>query len=118
MKKFKELREEVAANSIGGGHIAGTAEAGDSPPVKKKPKVLRRKFAQCEVFVVNSDTYHKCSRRPKLKTERYHSLVGSDEVGQAIRQYARDFPGTGIMIENEKTGHMTWLRIPKNGPKF
>ena len=39
-KLLRNLRkEEVAiANSVGGGQIAGTVEAGDNPPVKKKKK--------------------------------------------------------------------------------
>ena len=28
----------MMANNVGGGQIAGTAEAGDDPPVKKKKK--------------------------------------------------------------------------------
>ena len=42
----RKLNEEVAiANTVGGGAIAGTAEAGDDPPVskkKKKPPILAR----------------------------------------------------------------------------
>ena len=37
----RSIKEEVAAgptNSIGGGKIAGTAEAGDDPPVRKRKK--------------------------------------------------------------------------------
>ena len=37
------LTEDAPVNSIGGGHIAGTVQAGDDPPVrKKKPTVLAR----------------------------------------------------------------------------
>ena len=38
---IRNLGEEVAAgptNSVGGGQIAGTAEAGDDPPVRKKKR--------------------------------------------------------------------------------
>ena len=43
MKTFKQFMSEetVAAaptNNVGGGKIAGTIEAGDSPPVRKKKK--------------------------------------------------------------------------------
>lgn len=43
----RALNEEGAiANVVGGGQIAGTADAGDSPPVfrknKKKPTILAR----------------------------------------------------------------------------
>ena len=32
--------EEAIANSLGGGQIAGTVEAGDNPPVKKKKRYI------------------------------------------------------------------------------
>jgi len=31
-----KLQEEMVANNVSGGKIAGTIEAGDSPPVRKK----------------------------------------------------------------------------------
>ena len=38
-----KLQEEATVNSVGGGQIAGTKEAGDDPPVrKKKPPILAR----------------------------------------------------------------------------
>lgn len=38
-----KLQEEIVANNVSGGQIAGTVEAGDDPPVrKKKPIVLAR----------------------------------------------------------------------------
>ena len=38
MKSFHDFYEEAIANSLSGGKIAGTVEAGDDPPVKKKNK--------------------------------------------------------------------------------
>ena len=39
----RQLNEEMVANNVSGGQIAGTVEAGDDPPVrKKKPPVLAR----------------------------------------------------------------------------
>ncbi len=41
----RNLKEDAMANTVGGGAIAGTAEAGDDPPVskkKKKPPILAR----------------------------------------------------------------------------
>ena len=38
-----KLQEEIVANNVSGGQIAGTVEAGDDPPVrKKKPPALAR----------------------------------------------------------------------------
>jgi len=37
------MNEDAPVNNVGGGQIAGTVEAGDSPPVrKKKPPILAR----------------------------------------------------------------------------
>ena len=39
MKTFKQFMDEDAPiNNVGGGQIAGTTEAGDDPPVKKKKR--------------------------------------------------------------------------------
>jgi hypothetical protein len=45
MKTFLQFKEEAMAaptNNVGSGHIAGTVEAGDDPPVtlKKKKKYI------------------------------------------------------------------------------
>ena len=43
----KTLREEAAmaapTNNVGGGQIAGTREAGDDPPVRKRKKYIYQK---------------------------------------------------------------------------
>ena len=38
MKSFYDFYEEMMANNVGSGNIAGTVEAGDDPPVNKKKK--------------------------------------------------------------------------------
>ena len=38
MKTFNDLYEEMMANNISGGQIAGSVEAGDDPPVNKRNK--------------------------------------------------------------------------------
>ena len=57
-----KLQEEMVANNVSGGQIAGTKEAGDDPPVrKKKPLILARgklpgartRFKQGADFITN-----------------------------------------------------------------
>ena len=36
----RNLQEEAPVNSVGGGNIAGTREAGDDPPVRRKKKYM------------------------------------------------------------------------------
>jgi len=35
---IRTIKEDAIANTVGGGQIAGTVEAGDDPPVRKKKK--------------------------------------------------------------------------------
>ena len=57
-----KLQEEVPVNNVSGGQIAGTKEAGDDPPVRKKrPPIMARgklpgmrtRFKQGADFIAN-----------------------------------------------------------------
>ena len=37
---LRNLKEDAPTNSLGGGQISGTVEAGDDPPVKKKKRYI------------------------------------------------------------------------------
>ena len=116
-KRFKTLRREDApANAVGGCNIAGTQ---DNPPVNRSKMIRRKKFAGCEVFELDSDRYNTC-KRAKLRYERFSKFVGDDDVAYAIREYAKLNPSKGIMIGDEKTGAMTYLKLPrgKTGAQF
>ena len=39
----EQLNEDVPTNSLAGGKIAGTEEAGDDPPVRKRKKYIYQK---------------------------------------------------------------------------
>ena len=46
MKTFLQFQEQAMAaptNNVGSGNIAGTVEAGDDPPVKKRKKYIYQK---------------------------------------------------------------------------
>jgi len=115
MKTLKSIKEEAIVNTVGSGQIAGLEP--DTPPVPKgvttKSSMLRRKkFAGKEVFVVSSDSFHK-ARLGKRFREHYSSYVGHDEIGEAIRQYARENKDAPIILEDEVTGAMVYLRYGK-----
>ncbi len=42
-KIIQMIREDVPTNNIGGGKIAGSIEAGDDPPIRKKKKYIYMK---------------------------------------------------------------------------
>lgn len=110
----KMYDEEVAVNSVGGGQIAGT---GDDPPVGKKAQmalVRRAKFANNDVFVVDTERFNK-ARLGKKKYLKYETYVGNDEVGNEIRQYGRKYPKKPIILQDDKTGAMIFLRYGRSG---
>jgi len=68
-------------------------------------------FMGMKVFDVDTERYMK-SRQGKRKYTKYSSYVGSDEVGESIRQYGRSYPKSGIILRDSKSGSMTFLRKP------
>ena len=116
--------EEAPANTVGGGNVAGLGvgpqgEPGVHPKKKKKKlawedsRVLMNKFAGKDVFIVDSDMFHDC-RMGKKKYHRYEKYVGTQRVGNAIREYGRKFPGRPIILQNGESGPMLYLRYGRS----
>lgn len=77
----------------------------------KKPKLQEATFAGCEVFEVDSDTFQR-SRLGKKKFDRYRTYVGTAQMGETIRQYGRKYGHRGIILRDQTTGAMMFLRRP------
>lgn len=120
MKTFKEfLNEDAPANSVGAG-MQGLSSAQGSPvagfdkilpgmPIRRKPHDL---FGGRPVFRVSGDKFHKLTHGKPPK--KWHSsYVGRDETGQEIREFARQNPTKPIIVQDEKTGAMQYLRHGK-----
>lgn len=108
----RQLNEDAPANNVGSGNIAGT---GDNPPMGKKAQyAFLRRFGKNDVFVVKSDVYRN-ARIAKKKYVRYEKYVGNDEVGNAIREYGRKYPKKPIIVQDEMTGAMQFLRYGRTG---
>lgn len=103
----QELKEEIV--NVTGTNVAGTT--GD-PPVGSK--VMLRRFAKNDVFVVDTARYLK-ARLGKRKYLKYETYVGNDEVGNAIRAFGRKYPKKPIILQDDKTGAMIFLRYGKSG---
>ena len=103
----QELKEEIV--NVTGSSVAGTT--GD-PPVGSK--VMLRRFAKNDVFVVDTERYLK-ARLGKRKYLKYETYVGNDDVGNAIREYGRKYPKKPIILQDDKTGAMIFLRYGKSG---
>jgi hypothetical protein len=66
------------------------------------------------VFVVDTERFNK-ARVGKKKYLKYEKYVGNDEVGNAIRNYGRKYPKKPIILQDDKTGSMIFLRHGRSG---
>lgn len=119
MKRLKSIKEEVA-NAMGAAGISGAGSAVNvgvagfdpvmtSSPLRRKPPAM---FGGKAVFKVPSDRYQK-ALKGKKKYEHYSSYVGRDELGEDIRAYIRENPNAPVILEDEKTGAMVFLKYGK-----
>lgn len=105
--------EDVAVNAAAHGAVAGIGIGSQGEPgLSHSVMMKRKKFAGAEVFEVNSDWFHK-ARLGKRKHARYEHYVGTDEIGQAIREYGNADYSAPIIIQDERTGAMCYLRYGK-----
>ena len=51
-------------------------------------------------------------------TGSYEHYVGNDETGEAIRQYGRANPGKPIVLQDELTGSMIYLKYGRKYAGF
>lgn len=114
-KHDKEVEKEVEEEMAGGGEGSPTNVTGANVSTDK-PVVQTRKFANNTVFDVPGDKYHQCVKG-KFRYHRYDKYVGNDDVGEAIRQFGRNNPGAGILVRDQDTGAMSYLKKPKNQGK-
>lgn len=121
MKTFKEfLSEDAPANAMGSAGISGAGNAINQgiagydkmlagAPLRRRPPAM---FGGRAVFKVPSDRYLK-SLRGKLPYKHHKSYVGRDEIGEEILAYIRENPNEPVILEDEKTGAMVYLRHGK-----
>jgi hypothetical protein len=114
-KKYAEreqmYHEEAPANVASSGAVAGLT--GDPPVGKKAQKKYTSRFANNDVFVVDSKTYNN-ARLGKQKYHRYERYVGNDEIGVAIREYGKKNPKKPIILQDGENGPMIFLRRGRN----
>ena len=90
------FEEDVSTGNMDGGTSAGSS-------------VGYGTFANTRVYTVDSERFYK-SVQGKAKYHKYDKYVGSDEVGESIRQYGRSNPNKSIILKDAKTGSMIYLR--------
>lgn len=123
MKSYKLFLEDAPVNNVGDGKIAGTGGAAGEPGVsvaaqkrhqKKNKKNAAKYFAGHKVFEVNSSVYNR-SLLGKTTRKWWSTFVGNDEIGKQIKEYAVQNPNKAIILQDELTGAMVYLRHPQKG---
>ena len=99
------MKEEVVVNNIGSGNIAGAPP--DSPPVRKVSR--KGRFAGRAMWTVDEDTYYK-ALLGKRKYEHYEKYLEGCDCADEIREYGRKHWAESIILQNEKTGAMVYLK--------
>jgi len=85
----------------------GQAGLGTNPPGPSK------RFAGAKVFKVPTTTFMR-ARLGKKKYARYRKILGEIENGEEIRQYCLKNYKDPIVLEDERTGAMLYLRYGKD----
>ena len=85
----------------------GQAGLGTNPPGPS------RRFAGAKVFKVPTTTFMR-ARLGKKKYARYRKILGEIENGEEIRQYCLKNYKDPIVLEDERTGAMLYLRYGKD----
>lgn len=118
-KNKKQMAEEAPANAMGTAGISGADTAVDvgiagydkllSPGILRRPPP--KMFGGKRVFTVPSGDYYKATLGRK-KGQHWRSMV-TGPLGEEIRQYALENKNAPIIVEDETTGAMMYLRYGK-----
>ena len=112
-----KLEEEAPANAMGTAGISGAETAVDAGMagydlpigmVRRQPPKL---FGGKRVFTVPSKDYYKATLGRK-KGQHWRSMVNGP-LGEEIRQYALENKEAPIIVEDETTGAMMYLKYGK-----
>lgn len=105
--EYQILEEDAAATTT------GDVALRDMPLGKKKKKQYETEtFAGNQVFVVDQERFAN-ARLGKKQFSRWSKYVGEDELGLAIREYGIKNPKAPIVLKNDTTGAMIYLRYGK-----
>lgn len=83
------------------------AQAGTCMREEEDPRIERH--GDFVVFRVDTDTYQK-AKRGKMRFERYAKYVGAHDLGEQIREYGRKNPKMPVILKDEKSGQLCFLR--------
>lgn len=105
-----KIKEDAAMSSAGAGNIAGIGVGPQGEP-GISPK--RKKFAGATVFPVPTKNFI-LARMLKRKYQRFEQYIGDSSISKEIAEFANANYNEAIVLEDEQTGAMIYLRYGKN----
>jgi hypothetical protein len=103
------VHEDAPAMSAGAGNVAGIGVGPQGEP-GISPK--RKKFAGATVFTVPTKNF-VMARMLKRKYQRFEQYLGDPSISREIAEYANANYNDAIVLEDERTGAMCFLRYGK-----
>lgn len=95
-KKNPPVGRRVGAIQIG---------EGDDDPIDKNIE----RHGDFVVFIVDVDTFN-AAKLGKKRFDRYSKYVGTTDLGEQIRQYGRQNPKMPVILKDEKSGQLCFLK--------
>jgi len=95
-------------NNVGGGEIAALGTGRFAEPGIQK----RKKFAGSTVFTVPTKNF-VMAKMMKRKYAKFEQYLGDPIIAKEIAEYANKNWSEGIVLEDEQTGAMCYLRYGK-----
>ena len=115
LKELEAGSGQIAGIGVENPNIAGQKEPAGITWAQKRKK--RKKFAGADIFQVDPNVFMK-ARFGKKKYARYEHYVGNDEVGEEIRLYGRTYPDKPIILQDNLTGAMLYLKYGRRHEGF
>jgi len=109
---FKHMSEDAPTNSVGGGAVAGIGVENPNLPNQAEPGVKRKKFAGSTVFKVPTKSF-VMAKMLKRKGVRFESYLGDPDIAREVAEFANKNWHEAIILEDEQTGAMVYLRYGK-----
>lgn len=100
-RKYKKKNKEQYTS----GRKIGSVVIGEGE--ETEPNVERH--GDFVVFVVDVDTFN-AAKLGKKRFDRYSKYVGKSELGEQIRQYGRQNPKMPVILKDEKSGQLCFLK--------
>tara|TARA_B100000287_G_scaffold249813_1_gene234825 strand:+ start:2148 stop:2825 length:678 start_codon:yes stop_codon:yes gene_type:complete len=108
LSEYKQPIEKFIKESAPTSVTTGQAGLDNNPPGSSK------RFRGAKVFKVPTSTFLR-ARLGKKKYAPYRKILGEIENGEEIRQYGLKHYKEPIILEDERTGAMCYLRYGKKG---